>query len=135
MMFYFTHMCDVSIVLCYMYLCIVFSFCSSIILFALPTIILVYYGQHTIMRSANILCRKLPVSTDDTISVVDSYCLTDRTKDRATHSYKVTIRCDDVSNILSANFWPDRIGCRLFEKRSRDPATPVPKRDNNGDQA
>ena len=73
--------------------------------------------------------------TDDTISVVDSYCLTDRTKDRATHSYKVTIRCDDVSNILSANFWPDRIGCRLFEKRSRDPATPVPKKDNNGDQA
>ena len=73
--------------------------------------------------------------TDDTISVVDSYCLTDRTKDRATHSYKVTIRCDDVSNILSANFWPDRIGCQLFEKRSRDPATPVPKKDNNGDQA
>ena len=56
MMFYFTHMCDVLIVLCYMYLCIVFSFCSSIILFALPTIILVYYGQHTIMRSANMLC-------------------------------------------------------------------------------
>ena len=54
MMFYFTHMCDVLIVLCYMYLCIVFSFCSSIILFALSTIILVYYGQHTIMRSANI---------------------------------------------------------------------------------
>ena len=66
--------------------------------------------------------------TDDTISVVDSYCLTDRTKDRATHSYKVIIRCDDVSNILSANFWPERIGCRLFEKRSRDPATPVPKK-------
>ena len=73
--------------------------------------------------------------TDDTITVVDNYCLTDRTKDRATHSYKVTIRCDDISNILSANFWPDRIGCRLFEKRSRDPAKPVPRKDNNGDQA
>ena len=66
--------------------------------------------------------------TDDTITVVGSYCLTDRTKDRATHSYKVTIRYDDVSNILSANFWPDKIGCRLFEKRSRDPATPMPKK-------
>ena len=53
-MFYITHMCDVLIVLCYMYICIIFLFCSSIILFALPTIILEYYRQHTIMRSANI---------------------------------------------------------------------------------
>ena len=44
------------------------------------------------------------------------------------YNYIITIRCDDVSNILSENFWPDRIGCRLFEKRSRDPATPVPKK-------
>ena len=71
--------------------------------------------------------------TDDTITVVDSYCLTDRTKDRATHSYKVTISCDDVSKLLSANFWPDKIGCRLFEKRSRSPATPVQKKINNVD--
>ena len=54
MMLYFTHMCDVLIVVWYMYFCIVLSFCSSIILFELPTIILVYYGQLTIMRSANI---------------------------------------------------------------------------------
>ena len=66
--------------------------------------------------------------TDDTITVVDSYCLTDSTKGRATHSYKVIIRCNDVNNILSANFWPDRIGCRLFEKRYRDAVKSVPKR-------
>lgn len=53
--------------------------------------------------------------TDSSIKVVKVVCLTRAKPDRASHSYKVTVQCDDVTHIVSKEFWPERVGCREFQ--------------------
>ena len=52
-------------------------------------------------------------NTDSTIRVISTERLT-KGDDRAAHSYKTIVQCDNVAAILSPDFWPEKIGCRIF---------------------
>ena len=52
-------------------------------------------------------------NTDSTIRVISTERLT-KGDDRAAHSYKTIVHCDNVAAILSPDFWPEKIGCRIF---------------------
>ena len=38
---------------------------------------------------------------------------------RTTYSYKVTVRSENVDAILKPEFWPNDIGCRVFNQNHR----------------
>ena len=52
-------------------------------------------------------------NTDSSIRVISSERLT-KGDDRATHSYKTIVQCDNIAALLSPDFWPEKIGCRIF---------------------
>ncbi len=63
---------------------------------------------------------KYVTDTDSDITVMNvvRLCQAD-VNDRSNYSYKVTIRCHEVATILSPDFWPEKVGCRMFRQKRR----------------
>ena len=53
------------------------------------------------------------LTADSTIRVISSERLT-KGDDRAAHSYKTMVQCDNVATMLSPDFLPEKIGCITF---------------------
>ena len=56
-------------------------------------------------------------NTDSSIRVISTEKLT-KGDDRAAHSYKTIVQCDNVAALLSPDFWPEKIGCRILLVKS-----------------